>query len=171
MDVGVVLELSAPGMQDTSKTREIGPDEPFVFGEPFERLRRGFEHGVVREALMGADEGAQGLRDGEGEEEVRPRELFFQVVVEPLLSFMLLALGTVAVATGMMDAVLFPTAWALIQAVAVMSALAMLDGADGLSMRGRQMGRVLKVFWGEGSEDITESGHGRSPCMSELMRA
>ena len=69
------------------KPREVGPDETLVFGEPFEGERRGVEHGLVREALMGADKGAQGLRDGEGEEEVRPGELFVQVVLEATAGF------------------------------------------------------------------------------------
>ena len=81
MDVRVVLELSAPGMQDTGKTREVCADEPLVFGEPFEGVRRGCEQGVVRDALMRADKRAQGLRDGEGDEEMRSGKLFFQVVV------------------------------------------------------------------------------------------
>jgi hypothetical protein len=36
VDVRVVLELSAPGMQDADETREVCTDEPFVFGKPFE---------------------------------------------------------------------------------------------------------------------------------------
>ena len=51
MDVGVVLELPAPGMQDTGETREVCPDETLVFGEPFEGVRRGVEQGLVGEAL------------------------------------------------------------------------------------------------------------------------
>ena len=47
---------------------------------------------------------------------------------------MLLTLRTVAVATGVIDAVLPPTALALREAVAIVSALALLDGADGLSV-------------------------------------
>jgi hypothetical protein len=62
-------------MQDAGKTRKGRPDETLVFGEPFEGLSRGLAHGLVGEALMGADKGAQGLRDREGDEEVRPREL------------------------------------------------------------------------------------------------
>ena len=50
--MGVVLELPAPGMQDTEKTREVRTDETLVFGEPFEGERRGFEHGLVSDALM-----------------------------------------------------------------------------------------------------------------------
>ena len=94
----VVLELPAPGMQDPGEPREVGPDEALVCGQPFEGRSRGVKHGLVREALMRADKGAEGLRDGEGEEEVRPGQLFVQVVLEPLLGCMLLTLGTVAVA-------------------------------------------------------------------------
>ena len=47
---------------------------------------------------------------------------------------MLLALRTVPVATGMIDAVVFATTLALIEAVAVMAALALLDGADDLAV-------------------------------------
>jgi hypothetical protein len=65
---------------------------------------------------------------------MRPGQLFVQVVLEPLLGFMLLTLWAVAVATGMIDAVLPSTVLALIEAVAVMAALAMLDGADDLSV-------------------------------------
>jgi hypothetical protein len=81
MDVGVVLELSAPGRQDTGKTREISANEPLVFGEPFEGLRRGGEQGLVRETLMRADTRAEGLRDGESDEAVRAGKLFLQVAV------------------------------------------------------------------------------------------
>ena len=134
MAVRVVLELSAPGMQDPSKPRELCPDKTGVFGEPLESLRRGGEQGVVREALRRAETGTQGLRDRAGEETMRPRALFIQGVLAPLGSFLLLALGTVAVATGMMDAVVPPTAWALREALAVMAALALLDGADDLAV-------------------------------------
>ena len=33
---GMVLQLPAPRVQDTGETREIGPDETRVFGQPFE---------------------------------------------------------------------------------------------------------------------------------------
>ena len=65
---------------------------------------------------------------------MRPGQLFIQVMLEPLLSFMLLALGTVAVATGMIDAVLSFTVWALIEAMAIGAAAAVLDGADHLTV-------------------------------------
>jgi hypothetical protein len=47
---------------------------------------------------------------------------------------MRLTLGTVSVATGMLDAVLFATAWASIEAVAIGPALAMVEGAEDLAV-------------------------------------
>ena len=171
VDVGVVLELPAPGVQDPGEPREVGPDEALVGGEPFEGARRGVEHGLVGEALMRADEGAEGLGDGKGQEKMGPGQLFVQVVLEPLLGCMLLTLGTVAVATGMMDAVVLPTALALREAMAILSALALLDGTDGLAMRGGEVGIALQVLGRKGGEDIAEGRHGSSPCMRALRRS
>jgi hypothetical protein len=162
MDVGVVLELPAPRVEDPGKTREVGADKTLICGEPFEGERRGVEHGVVPEALMRAEKGAQGLRDGKGEEEVRPGQLVLQVVLEPLLGFMLLTLRAMTIATGMIDAVLPPTVLALREAVAVVSALAVLDGADDLAVGEGQMGVALQVLWRKGSEDSAEGSHDRS---------
>jgi len=56
------------------------------------------------------------------------------MALEPLLGCMLLTLGTVAVATGMIDAVVPPTSVALREAVTIMPASALLDGADDLAV-------------------------------------
>lgn len=120
------------------------------------------KHGLGRGALRRADEGAEGLRHGEGAEEVRPGQLFVQVVFEPLLGFMVLTRGTVAVTTGMVHAVLAPTRVALREAVAVGAALALWDGADDLAVGGGERGIALKVCWRQGREDIAEGGHDRS---------
>jgi hypothetical protein len=58
MDMGVVLELPAPGVQDAGKTRDGCPDETRVFGEAFAGERRGVEHGLVGEVVRRADAGA-----------------------------------------------------------------------------------------------------------------
>ena len=73
----VVLELPAPGMQDTGAPREIGPDEARIFGQPLESRGRGLKHGLVRKGLVRADKGTQGLRDRAGEEEMGSGQLFF----------------------------------------------------------------------------------------------
>ena len=167
----MVLELPAPRMQDTGETRKVRPDATLVFGEPCEGCRRGGEQGLVREALMRADEGSERLRHGAGEQEVRPRELFVQVVLEPLLGCMLLTLRAVPVATGMIDAVLHATALALREAVSIVAALALWDGADDLAVCEGQMRVALQVRWRTGGAEVAQGGHGRSPCMRALRRA
>jgi hypothetical protein len=55
--------------------------------------------------------------------------------------------------------------------MAVMAALALLDGADDLAVRGGEVGIALQVFWRKGGADLAEGGHGRSPCMRALRRS
>jgi len=162
VEVRVVLELPAPDMQDARETREVCPDKARVCGQSLEGRGRCVKQGLVREAVRRADEGSERLRDGKSEEEVRPGQLLLQVVCEPLLSFMLLTLGAVAIAAGMMDAVLPPTVLALIEAVAVVSALAALDGAADLAVGEGQMGVALQVLGRKGGEASAEGGHDRS---------
>ncbi len=97
--------MPAPGMQDAGDPRQVGPDAALVVGQPLEGRCRRLQQGVVREALLGAEAGSERLRDRQGEEAVRPRELLGQVALAPLGGLLRLALGPVAVATGMMDAV------------------------------------------------------------------
>ena len=120
--------------------------------------------------MVRAYAGAAYRRHGEGEEEVRPGQLLLQVVLEPLPGLMLLALGTVAVATSMLDAVVPPTAGARIEAVAIVSASALWEGADDHAVCEGQMRVARQVLGRKRSEDLTESGHGRSPCIRALRR-
>jgi hypothetical protein len=167
----VVRELPAPGMQDTGAPRESGPEKALICGQPLEGRCRRRKQGLGSKAVLRAEKGTQGLRASEGEENVRPRELCVQGVLEPLVRFRLLALGTVPVATGTMDAVLFPTALALREAVAVMAALALWDGTDGLTVGSGEGGRALQGLRGTSSDDIAESRHGSSPCRRAWRRS
>jgi hypothetical protein len=134
---------------------------------------RAWEEALTRawDAQRGrAEAGTQRLRHSAGAEARRPGPLLLQRVGEPLLGCMRLALGTVAVATSMLDAVLPSTAGARIEAVAIVSASALLDGADDPAVCEEQMGGALQVLGRKHSEDFTESGHGRSPCLRALRR-
>ena len=59
-----------------------------------------------------------------------------------------------SIAAGMLNAVLPATVLALIEAVPVVSAAAVLDGADGLLVRGGQVGIALKILRSVSVEDI-----------------
>jgi hypothetical protein len=169
--VGVVLALPTPGMEDARAPWEIGADDTCVGGEPCAGERRGVEQGLVRGALARADAGAERLRDGAGEEDVRSRQLLVQVVLEPLVGLMLLALGTVAVAPGMVHAVLASPGGALREAVAVVSALAVLDGTEALAVDAGQVGVARQVCGREGGEEIAQGGQGSRPCLRALRRS
>ena len=147
VDVGVVLELPAPGMEDAGKAREVRPDKALVFGEAFEGVRGCLEQGRIGSALRRAEKGSEGFRDGEGEEKVRPGKLFVELFVEPVLGFVVLTLGAGAIAAGVVDAVLPATALAVLEAVSIMSALAVLNGTNGLVVGERQRGIALEVLW------------------------
>ena len=108
---GVVRELSAPGGQATGKAGEGGTDAALLVSEAFAGRGRGLEHGLGSAVLRRADEGSAGRRDGAGEEDMRPGKLCVQGVGSPLRGFRMLTLGTVAVATGMLDVVVPPQFW------------------------------------------------------------
>jgi hypothetical protein len=93
---------------------------------------------------------------------VWPRQLFIEVMCEPLLGFRLLTLRAMTMATGMVHAVVAPTRVALRETVAVVPALALLDGADDLAVGEGQMRVALQVCWSKGGADLAESRHGRS---------
>jgi hypothetical protein len=75
---------------------------------------------------------------------------------------MLLTLGAMAVATGMIHAMVPFTVLTLIEAVAVVSTLAVLDGADDLAVCSGKVGIALQVLWCKGGADLAEGGHDRS---------
>jgi hypothetical protein len=102
---------------------------------------------------------------------VRPGQVFVQVLLEPLLGLMRLALGTVAVATGMLDAVVPPTRLALREARAVVSAVTLWEGTADRAGCGREGRRALQGLWRTSMEASTQGGHGRSPGMRALRRA
>jgi hypothetical protein len=102
---------------------------------------------------MGAAEGAQGFRDGKGDEEVRPWELFVELFVEPLPRLLVLTLWTMAIAAGMRETVLLSTALAGIEAVAIGTGAAGADGLHGCEVCRRQVGGACEGLCAIGVED------------------
>ena len=100
VDMGMVLKSSAPGVKDPEEAGEIGADVLWICGEFFDGIRGGLEQSGVTEALVLAHERAQLFWDGEGDQKVMTRELAFELFLEPLLGFVVLAGGAVAIAAG-----------------------------------------------------------------------
>ena len=84
-----------------------------VPGEGFEGLPTATDHQVIECALMLPSQRTQFFGQGEAQQKILGRHLFFDLPFQPLLAFMMLAMGTVAMAAGMRDEDLFFAAVAL----------------------------------------------------------
>ena len=67
MDVGVILEGSSPGVEDSKESWEIAADVVLISGEFFDGLGGGFEQGRVSQPLVFADEAAEFFWNRKGE--------------------------------------------------------------------------------------------------------
>lgn len=93
----------------------------------------------------------------------------FKLGIQPLAAFMILALGAMAVAAGAVDQVFLAAVIALIDGDAVLPGPAVDDGLDGLFMLPGRIRIPGKVFRSEGAEDLGDSAHDYTPCMTALM--
>jgi hypothetical protein len=171
MDVGVVLKLPTPGMEEAGKTRQVRAEKALLLSEPCESRGRSLEQSGVGEALRRADAGAEGLRDGESAEDVRSGELCCKWGMSPLRCCVMLPLRAGPIAAGMVDAVLPATALARRETGSGMSAAAGLDGAEGLVVGRGQRGITLKILWHNGVENIADGSQKVSPRITALMRS
>jgi hypothetical protein len=101
MNVGMLVQLSSPGMQDTRKAGPRCADAARVFGTALERLGRGRAQALGGPPGMGAAKGAQRVWHGEGAQAVRPRPLCIAWGVQPRRGLLRRTLWTVSIATGM----------------------------------------------------------------------
>ena len=75
MDMGVILQGSSPGVEDAKESREISADILLIQGEFFDSFGGGFEEGRVSHSLVFANEAAQVLGDGKGEQKMMTGKL------------------------------------------------------------------------------------------------
>ena len=164
MDVGMILQSSAPGMEHAEEAGEVGADVLGIFGEFFDGLGRSLEQSGVAKALVLADERAQLLWDGKGDQEVMARELALDAGLEPLLSIGGLAGGAVAITAGNKELLWLSTAFTLVERNAAGLSPTRYDRIEDFAMGGGH-GRsiTLEVLRAEGGKDFTDGGHDRVP--------
>jgi hypothetical protein len=151
--VGRIRELPAPGRQDTRQTGESRADDAGLAGEACEGCRRRLDQGLGGQPGMGAAEGAQGGREGKGDEEGRPWERCVERCGEPRPRLLGLTLGTRAMAAGMRETGWWSTAVAGRKAVAVGPGAAGADGLQGFEVCRRQGGGAGEGLCARGGED------------------
>src|SRR5258708_28995118 len=100
MDMGVILERAAPGMEDTEEATPFGADELRVGGQGLDRGAGRLEHRGISDPLVLAHEVAEPGRDGEGEQEVWARQQAIELVLAPGIGLVLLAGGALPVSAG-----------------------------------------------------------------------
>jgi len=82
--MGVIVELSAPGVKEAEKTWQIAADVLLISSELFDGLGGGFEHGRIGQALVATHEAPERVWNGEGDHEVVSGKLPFDLFFKPL---------------------------------------------------------------------------------------
>ncbi len=160
----VKLQGTSPGVKDPEESGEISAHVILIEGEFFDGFRRGFEQGRISYLLVFADEAAQILRDGKGEQEMVTGELTLHLYFQPLLGLMGLTSGAMAIATGAVDPMGRAPFFALINGDSTGFGATSDDGIDDPAVCIRhKMGVALEVLGGKGPEDLIDCGHGRVP--------
>src|SRR3990172_67240 len=131
-----------------------------VFGQPLQGLGGGLEQGVVGGFWIRAHKVSQLLRHRESNQEIVCGKASGHLPYEPVLGFVVLAVGTVAVAAGPIDEMALPATPAVIEGDAQLSASAVDDGVDDFSMLvGDTLGVTFEIFGCELREDIFDGRH------------
>jgi hypothetical protein len=168
MDMGVELQGTAPGVKDAEETREIAADVVLIEGKLLDCFGRSFKEGRVSDALVFANEAAQTLGDGEGDQEMVAGELAFELLIEPLLALMVLTGGAMAISAGTIEAMELATCFALIENHSRGLGATGDHGIDDLAMCFRDgLGVALEVLGTKGSEDLIDGGHSLGPPLPD----
>jgi len=126
----MILKLSSPGVEHCGEASQIGSQQAGIASELLEGFGRGSKQGLVAHPFMGPQKGAKGWGHGESEEKMGHRQLAGLLGEEPLASFVVLALGTVAIAAGAMDKMLMPAVGTLVESGAELAGAAVEKGLD-----------------------------------------
>ena len=160
----MVLKSASPGVQHTEEPREVPTDVLWIEGEFLDRIRRGLEQSGVTGALVLAHERRQLFWDGKRDEEVVTRQLALDLFSQPRLGFIVLAGGTVAIATGAKELARLSAAVALVERHPAGLGATRRDGIDDFAVSlGHRRGVTLEVLGSEGCEDFTDGDHDRVP--------
>ena len=115
MDMGMILQGTSPGVEDSEESREITADVFLIRSKFLHSFGRSFEQGRVGEPLVFANEAAKILRDGKSEQEMVTGELPLDLFFQPLSGFMVLTVRAMAISTGAKDPMELAAAFALIK--------------------------------------------------------
>jgi hypothetical protein len=155
-------------VKHTEETRKISTDVLGIEGEFFDRIRGGLEQSGVTDALVLPHEVAQWLWDGKGDQEMMTRELALDLFLQPVLGFIVLAGGAVAIATGAKELLRLGAIVALIERHPAGLGTTGDEGIDDFAVSLGHLGGVtLEVLGSEGCKDFMDGGHDRVPPLRD----
>jgi len=156
MHVGVVEQVAAPGMQYTYHPN-LSAHKAWVSSQLLGCLGGSAEEQIVDQFLVLAGDLAQFRREGEGQQEVRDAQKQTLLGFQPVLGLLVLALGAMAVAAGVIAVTDFSAGRAGKDLSAQRLGAAALDGAYGLAMAGQEVRSVFLAVGGSVlAEDISQ---------------
>jgi hypothetical protein len=147
-------------VQYPQEAGQLAADEAGIGGEFADCPGGGFEQPLIAQALMRAQERAQALGHGEGEQEVMPGHLARLLALQPGLRLGVLATRTVSVAAAAGHQVSLAARLAVIQRAAGRHRATALDGVDHLLVVGRHcFGEARVVLGAMITEQLLERAH------------
>jgi hypothetical protein len=164
MDMGMIVQGSSPGVQDPEEAGEIGTDVLLIEGEFFDGVGGSLEQSGVSQALVLSHEVAQRFWDRKRNQERVSWELALDLFFEPLLGFMVLAGGAMAIAAGAIELARLSAAVTLVKRHPAGLRTTGDDGIDDFAVSaGHDRSIALKILGAEGGKDFTDGGHDRVP--------
>ena len=152
VNVRMVGEVASPGVQNADQT-ELSADKTGVLCQKLCCSCRGLKEQVIDKRLVTAGEWAQGGGDGEGEHEVRDWQQKILLFLQPFLGFVILALGAMTVAAGVVAVLGLVALRAGVDLPTQSWCAALLDGAHGPSVAGE---KTIGVFLAVGRAVLAE---------------
>jgi hypothetical protein len=134
-------------MQDANQAK-LSADKTGILSEKLCCICRAAEEQVIDKRLVAAGECAQGSRNGESEHEVRHWQQEVLLLLQPFLGLVVLAFGTVAIAAGVVAVLDLVALRAGIGLPTQGRCAALLNGAHGSPMAGKQPIGVLLAIGG-----------------------
>ena len=160
----MILQGSPPGVQNAEEAGQTGADVLWIEGEFFDRISGCLEQSGVTDALVLPHQDTQRLWDRKGDQEMVTWELALDLFFEPLLGFVVLAGGAMAIAAGAIELRKLGAAIALVKRDAASFGTTRHDGIDDFAVRRGHLGGVtLEVLGSEGGKDFMDGGHDRVP--------
>lgn len=100
VDMGMVAQVTRPGLEN-AKHPELATEQPWVLGKLLECCRRRPKEAIIDLTLIGACDRTEFCGEGKRHQKIRHRQQECLLLGQPGLASIMLAGGTMPIATGM----------------------------------------------------------------------